>query len=155
MFSQTDARVQTRYRSPVRHEPIFAPNHPLANLDEIGIADLDGHPLALPDQSYDVRLAFDARRRAAGRDDMPVMFTTASLEIQIELARAGRAVLILPQMTVSRLMAEGALITRPFAPEARIETTLDLSQSITRPQSFAARHMIEFLETALKAQESS
>lgn len=149
MFSKPDSRLDTLYRKPVRHEPIMAPDHLLAQKSVIHITDLARHPLALPDHSYDLRLAFDAKRRAAGIEDMPVKFTTAALEIQIELARRGRAVLILPEITVARLIADGALVMRPFAPGSRIETTLDLSQSITRPQSFAARRMIAFLENAL------
>ncbi len=153
MFAKPDARLQTYYRSLVRHEPILSPDHPLAEKQSITMTDLQGHPLALPDESYDIRLAFDAKRRAAGFEDDPVMFTSPSLGVQVELARRARAVLILPEMAVARAIAEGALIVRPFAPEARIETTLDVSQSITRPQSFAARRMIEFLQAALQARE--
>ncbi|SFJ68719.1 LysR family transcriptional regulator [Celeribacter neptunius] len=149
MFAPVDARVVIRFRMPVRHEPILSPEHPLAAREELSISDLVGCRLALPNRSFGVRRQFDARLRAQGYEPSEAAFTTSSLELQKDLARRGSAVLILPQMTVQREIDNGDLVMRPFTPQSRIETLLDLSHSLTRHQSFAARQLLEFLERFL------
>lgn len=150
MFSKPDPRIETRFRMPVRHEPIMAADHVLAARDEISIQELARHPLALPDRSFGVRLAVDARLQAAGLENFKAAFTTSSLELQKELARRGSAILILPEMTVFHEIQGGSLVMRPFDEKSRIETMLELSCSVTRQQSLAARRLLEFLELFLR-----
>ncbi|MBE9638365.1 LysR family transcriptional regulator [Salipiger mangrovisoli] len=150
MFAPADARVMTRFRMPVRHEPILSPNHPLAAQERLSIADLVGHRLALPDRSFGVRRIFDTRLRTHGFDPFEAAFTTSSLELQKELARRGSAILILPQMTVQRELDDGDLVMRAFEPRSRIETLIELSHSVTRHQSFAARQVLDFLSGFLE-----
>lgn len=154
MFAPADARVMTRFRMPVRHEPILSPSHPLAMHERLSIADLLGHRLALPDRSFGVRRSFDTRLRTHGLDPIEAAFTTSSLELQKELARRGSAVLILPQMTVQHELDAGDLVLRPFEPRSRIETLLELSHSTTRHQSFAARQLLDFLSGFLERNHS-
>ncbi|MFT4011873.1 MAG: LysR family transcriptional regulator [Paracoccus sp. (in: a-proteobacteria)] len=144
MFTPPDPRIEVLLRLPVRHEPVMAPDHPLAALSEIALDDLLPHPLALPDRSYGLRRAFDARLRAAGTGPLRQTFTTASLELQKELACRGAAVLILPRQTVARELAAGTLLLRPFQRRDRIETHLELGRA-GHLQSAAARRLSEFL----------
>lgn len=150
MFAPVDNRIVTRFKMPVRHEPIMATDHPLASLDKISISDLIGHKLAIPDRNFGVRRALDARIRAAGFDPIDAAFTTSSLEMQKELAMRGSAILILPQMTVQRELDAGLLVLRPFDAKAKIETLLELSHSVARHQSYAARRLLEFVEGFLR-----
>ncbi|WP_273688621.1 LysR family transcriptional regulator [Ketogulonicigenium vulgare] len=150
MFAPIDRRIVNRFKMAVRHEPIMAPDHPLAVRDVIGIDDIMGHRLALPDRNFGVRRAFDARLRAHGIDARETGFTTSSLELQKELAMRGAAVLILPQMAVQREIDDGRLVARPFQPKDRIETLLELSHSVSRHQSLAARRLLEFIEAFLR-----
>ncbi|SLN43596.1 HTH-type transcriptional regulator CynR [Aquimixticola soesokkakensis] len=150
MFAPPDSRVETRFRTAVRHEPILSPDHPLAAQSQITIADLARTPLALPDRSFGVRRALDARFRAAGAGQAEPAFTTSSLELQKELGRRGSALLILPQMTVQREIEAGSLVMRPLEARQRIETLLELSHPISRQQSFAARRLLEFLDSFLR-----
>ncbi|TDE34909.1 LysR family transcriptional regulator [Antarcticimicrobium sediminis] len=150
MFAPADARVMTRFRMPLRHEPILSPRHPLAELEQITIPDIVDHRLALPDRSFGVRRSFDTRLRAYGFEPFETAFTTSSLELQKELARSGSAVLILPQMAVQREIDDGDLVMRPFAPRSRIETLLELSHSVARHQSFTARQLLDFLGAFLE-----
>ncbi|ARO14489.1 transcriptional regulator protein [Ketogulonicigenium robustum] len=150
MFAPVDTRIVNRFKIPVRHEPIMAADHPLAAQKTITVDDLVRHRLALPDRSYGVRRAFDARLRAHGFDASEAGFTTSSLELQKELAMRGVAVLILPEMAVQRELDAGYLVARPFIQKDRIETLLELSHSVSRHQSMAARRLLEFIESFLR-----
>jgi DNA-binding transcriptional LysR family regulator len=151
MFSPPEPQIEVRFRSPVRHEIIVSPGHPLASLAEITLPALLAHPLALPDRSYGVRLAFEARLRQAGLQLGEVAFTTTSLELQKELARQCAAALLLPEMTVAREIRAGNLVMRPLAASCRIETQLQLSRARNREQSFAANCLSDFLERFLRS----
>ncbi len=149
MFARQDARIVTRLRVPLQHEAVMAPNHPLALRHELTLGDLADHPLALPGTDFGLRRAFDARIRGAGLPPVAPTFTTASLELQKELARRGAAILILPAMTVARDVAAGDLVTRPFRTADRIGTLLELSHGTGRPLSLAARQLLDFFERFL------
>lgn len=154
MFATPESRTETRFRAPIRHEAIMSPNHPLAECDEITLHALIEYPLALPDQSFGVRRAFDARLRAAGIMHSESTFTTSSLELQKELARRETAVLILPEMTVKRELDAGSLVMRPLVATSRIETHIEMNRGVAGQRSFAARRMSDFLERFLEAEFS-
>ena len=145
MFAPKDPRVEILFRAPVAHEPIMAPDHPLAQQTEITLKNLIAHPLALPNRSFGVRRAFDARLQSLGLHLEESAFTTPSLEMQLELAARGSAVLILPRMTVARLINEGRLVSRPFKREEAITSFLELSHAIAQPQSIASTKLRDFL----------
>lgn len=152
MFSTADSRIETRFRAPIRHEAILSPDHPLARLDEIPLSELVHYALALPDRTFGVRRAFDARLRDAGIVLGESTFTTSSLELQKELARRGTAVLILPEMTVKREIGSGSLVMRPLVKSSRIETHLEMNRIATGQRSYAVRRMSDFLEGFLRAE---
>lgn len=145
MFAPKDPRVEILFRAPVAHEPIMAPDHPLAQQTEITLKNLIAHPLALPNRSFGVRRAFDARLQSLGLHLEESAFTTPSLEMQLELAARGSAVLILPRMTVARLINEGRLVSRPFKREEAITSFLEVSHAIAQPQSIASKKLRDFL----------
>ncbi|HWL57297.1 MAG TPA: LysR family transcriptional regulator [Paracoccus sp. (in: a-proteobacteria)] len=145
MFTPPDPRIEVLLRVPMRHDPVMAPGHPLAALDEVSLEDLLHHPLALPDRAFGVRRALDARIRARGLAAPEVAFTTASLELQKELACRGAAVMILPRQTVAREIGTGFLTQRPFCARDRIETYLELCRPVAHHQSRAARELSDFL----------
>ncbi|WP_430512046.1 LysR family transcriptional regulator [Pannonibacter phragmitetus] len=155
LFSPEDPRVAARVRVPVRHAAILSPEHPAAALKSIGLAALTSHALAVPDTSYSLRAALEARLRAGGHDPLAVSFTTASLTVQKELARLGAAILILPEIAVARDLALGSLIARPLAADAAIDTALQLSLSPERQLSFAASRFAASLERLLRARFGS
>jgi DNA-binding transcriptional LysR family regulator len=152
MFAPRDTRVEVLFRAPVRHEPVMSPDHPLARHDAIAMDDLIAHPLALPNRTFGVRRAFDARLHALGLHLDESAFTTPSLEMQVELAARCSAVLILPRMSVARLIDTGRLVARPFRPRDQIQSMLELSHAIAQPQSMASRKLRDFLGAFLKRQ---
>jgi DNA-binding transcriptional LysR family regulator len=155
LFSPEDPRVAARVRVPVRHAAILSPEHPAAPLKSLDLNALTTHALAVPDTSYSVRAALEARLRAGGHDPLSVSFTTASLTVQKELARLGAAILILPEIAVARDLALGSLVARPLAADAAIDTALQLSLSPERQLSFAASRFAASLERLLRARFGS
>lgn len=145
LFTPPRTETFVRCRVPVDHAAVMAPGHPLADRLQVGPRDLLAHPVAVPDAAFGVRQALDAQMREAGLPSLDPVFTTSALEIQLELARSGRAVLVLPPFTVRRDEAAGTLVARPFR-ELRIRTHLDLSHLKDRPLSFAAAKLVAVLE---------
>ncbi|WP_176084999.1 LysR family transcriptional regulator [Martelella sp. HB161492] len=152
MFTPPEAQMDIRFRLPVLHVPVMAPDHPIANLAEIPLEAIRAHPIAMPDRSFGIRRAFDYRQRSAGLEPVEIAFTTSSLELQKELARSGAAILILPAMTVMREIRAGELVAIPFAKQAEIASDLQLGRAKSTAPSFAAARLAEFLEEFLPAQ---
>jgi len=152
MFSPPDAQMDVRFKLRVRHEPVMAPDHPLASLAEIPLEAIRKHPLAMPDRSFGIRRTFDHGQRIAGFEPVDAAFTTSSLELQKELARHRAAVLVLPAMSVMREIEAGELVVRPFSSVNEIATDLQLGRARTTAPSFAAARLADFLEEFLPAQ---
>lgn len=145
LFTPQQAETAVRCRVPVDHAAVMAPDHPLADRLQVGPRDLLSYPVAVPDAAFGVRQALDGQMREAGLPALDPVFTTSALEIQLELARRGRALLVLPPFTVRRDEAAGTLVTRPFR-DLRVRTHLDLSHLKDRPLSFAAAKLVAVLE---------
>ncbi|MDS9467719.1 LysR family transcriptional regulator [Paracoccus sp. MBLB3053] len=150
MFTPPDPRIEVLLRLPMRHEPVMAPQHPLAALTEVTLEQLLQHPVAIPDRTYGVRRAFDARLQAAGLEPPHFAFVSASLELQKELACRGSAVMILPRQTVAREIEGGFLTLRRFCARDRIETHLELCRPLAHHQSAAASLLTDFLVDHLR-----
>lgn len=155
MFSPEEVRVRVRAQVPMAYRAIMAPDHPAAALPVLTLADLQAWPLALPDHGYSLRQAIEARLRAAKRSPAEVVFTTASMTVQKELARLGAALLILPELSVVRDLEQGLLVARPLGDDAQVDTRLQLSLPPDAPLSFAAerfaRHLEDLLQRSLSA----
>ncbi|MET3600576.1 LysR family transcriptional regulator [Martelella mangrovi] len=149
MFSPPDIQTETLFELPVLHEPVMAPDHPLAANDTITPEAIREHAVAMPDRAFSIRRDFDARQRVAGFEPMAAAFETSSLELQKELARSGAAVLILPAMTVAREIREKALTVRPFEKKSEIATDIRLIRTAGPTPTFAASQLAEFLKTFL------
>lgn len=152
MFSPQDPKIDVRFRIPVRHEVIMAVDHPLAKLEEISLEEIRRYPIAMPDNSFGIRVNFDQKQRMAGFEPIEATFTTSSLELQKELALLGTAILILPALSVIREINSGELVVRPFNTSNEIKTNLQLGRSKTVVPSFAAAKLAEFLEKFLPSQ---
>ncbi|MBO0344501.1 LysR family transcriptional regulator [Roseibium limicola] len=149
MFSPDDVRVNARVQVPLAYRAIMAPDHPLAALKQVGLEDLASVPLTLPDRSYSLRQALETRLKRAGMAPADVAFTTASMTVQKELARLGATLLILPELSVVRDLELGQLVARPLAPDARVDTQLQLSLPQDTSLSFAAERFSRHLALLL------
>jgi DNA-binding transcriptional LysR family regulator len=155
MFAPKDPRIEVLFSAPVCHEPIMSPSHPLASNAEVTMAQLIRYSLALPNRSFGIRRVFDARLNKLGLPTTDYAFTTPSLEMQIELALRGSAVLILPRMTVAKWLDMGQLVCRPFVKSEKIISSLELSHGINQSQSIAARKLKDFLKNFLEQRLSA
>ncbi len=153
MFSPKDSDTETLFELPVLHQPVMAPDHPLAAHGTVTLEAIRDHAVAMPDRSFSIRRDFDARQRDAGFEPMAATFETSSLELQKELARSGAAILILPAMTVVRELREKALTVRPFEKRAEIATDIRLLRTDGPTPTFAAKRLADFLMTFLSAHE--
>jgi DNA-binding transcriptional LysR family regulator len=150
LFTPSLHNVSVRCRLAIAHAAVVAPGHPLANREEIALADLHQYPVCLPDGSFGIRKAIDAEMMRAGLPPLDPVFTISSVAIQKEFARRGTAVLILPLITVRRECEAGDLKAIPLAGRP-LKTHLDLLQSRDRPLSFAAAKLQSFLERNMRA----
>jgi DNA-binding transcriptional LysR family regulator len=149
LFAAPTAGTKRRLRARVVYDVILAPHHALAALDEVPLAELIRHPLALPDPSFGVRQAFDA---VFAREKLTLdpVFVTGSLEMLKELALRGAAVTLLPPETVERELAAGQLVARPIAGGKGVRTVAELSVAEDRQLSFAAGKLLDFIERFMR-----
>jgi DNA-binding transcriptional LysR family regulator len=120
------------------------PDHPLARRDVLSVADLDGLPLVMFRDGYDLREATLAVCRQAG---FHPTFALEGLEMDGVLAccAAGLGAAVVP---ASIAVQGGRLVTVPFS-DADFRRIIGLASRRDRPWSHAARAFVELLRAAL------
>ncbi|CAN7550901.1 LysR family transcriptional regulator [Rhizobium sp. LjRoot258] len=149
LFAPPLSGTKVRLRSEIAYDLIVAPTHPGADRAEIPLKDIAEYSLALPDQSFSFRQAFDARIEKEGLNVEPV-FVTSSLEMLKELVLSGAAVTLLPALTVRREIEAGQLRAIPLAGKNAIRTYVDLCVAPDRQLSFAATKLVDFIERFMR-----
>ena len=99
MFAPENTRATICQRFRINHAAIMSPRHRLANMAAMSMKQLAQETLAIPDMSFGVRTSLERMARDAGVRLDPV-FVTGSLDLQIELAIRGSAVLVLPPLAL-------------------------------------------------------
>ncbi len=149
LFSKPEPGTKVRLRSEIVYDVIAAADHPAAAHSELSVSALARYPLAVPDQSFGARLAFDALFKQAGLTLDPV-FVTSSLEMQKELVLRGAAVTLLPALTVLRECRAGQLVAIPIAGGRGIRTPIDLCVAADRQLSFAAAKLLDAIDRFMR-----
>ncbi|CAN7588716.1 LysR family transcriptional regulator [Pararhizobium sp. LjRoot238] len=149
LFAPPLAGSKVRLRSEVTYDVIAAADHPAARHSEISLRALAPYPLAVPDQSFGARQAFDALFAREGLTLDPI-FITNSLEMQKELVLRGAAITLLPALAVSRECQAGQLVAVPVAGSKGVRTPLDLCVAPDRQLSFAAAKLLDFIERFMR-----
>ncbi|MBB3136087.1 DNA-binding transcriptional LysR family regulator [Rhizobium pisi] len=149
LFAPAMSGTKIRLRSEIAYDLIVTPQHPAAALAEIPLRKLVDYALALPEQSFGFRQAFDALIAKEGLSLDPV-FVTSSLEMLKELVLSGAAATLLPALTVRREIEAGQLSAIPLAGKKGIRTHVDLCVAPDRQLSFAATKLIDFIETFMR-----
>ncbi|MDM9626894.1 LysR family transcriptional regulator [Rhizobium sp. S152] len=149
LFAPPISGTKVRLRSQIAYDLIVAPTHPAASLKQVHLKDIADYALALPDQAFGFRQAFDALFEKAGLSFEPV-FVTSSLEMLKELVLSGAAVTLLPALTVRREIEAGQLFAVPLAPRSVIRTHVDLCVAPDRQLSFAATKLLDFIERFMR-----
>jgi DNA-binding transcriptional LysR family regulator len=149
LFAPAVAGTKVRLRSEIAYDLIVATSHPAAERQEVSLKDIADYPLALPDQSFGFRQAFDALFEKAGLS-FDAVFITSSLEMLKELVLSGAAATLLPALTVRREIEAGQLRAVPLAPKSAIRTHVDLCVAPDRQLSFAASKLLDFIECFMR-----
>lgn len=153
LFAPPTSETKVRLRSDITYDVIAAAGHPLAAQNEIPLAEIAAHSLAVPDRTFGARQAFDALFEREGLSLDPV-FETSSLEMQKELVLRGAAITMLPALTVQREIQAGQLVALPVAEGKGVKTPVDLCVAPDRQLSFAAGKLLDFLEGFMREQVS-
>ncbi|KAA0699161.1 LysR family transcriptional regulator [Neorhizobium sp. P12A] len=149
LFAPAMSGAKVRLRSEIAYDLIAAPNHPAAGRQDISLRELAEYSLALPEQSFGFRQAFDALFEKEGLELDPV-FITSSLEMLKELVLSGAAVTLLPALTVNREIQAGQLVAIPLSGKSRVRTHVDLCVAPDRQLSFAATKLLDFIERFMR-----
>lgn len=149
LFAPPMSGTKVRLRSEIAYDLITSPKHAAATRQEIQLKELVDYALALPDQSFGFRQAFDALLEREGLALEPV-FVTSSLEMLKELVLSGAATTLLPALTVRREIEAGQLCAIPFGGKAGIRTHVDLCVAPDRQLSFAATKLLDFIERFMR-----
>ncbi|MBH0236561.1 LysR family transcriptional regulator [Methylobrevis albus] len=144
------ASLDTGFRRNIRIGAVVAPEHPLAQLRQVTLADCLRHPLALPAKGLSLRAALDATAamRAGG---FRVALEANTLGLMKAAARSGGVVAFQTRVGLEADLAAGTLVFRPladadlpidqFAVISRGDTTLKLAPATFH--AFAVRELAE------------
>ena len=117
----TDPRLRMLARVPSRIGVVMAPDHPLAGLADISIADCLGYPMIIPDTSITIgALLADAFERSSVQVDTVV--ETNSIELLRQAATIGQTLAFLSEIEAGLDQSRGALTFVPLrAPEPFVQ----------------------------------
>lgn len=96
-------------------QPVLAvvePSHPFAARCSVGLDDLAGHPIGLPDRSFGIRQIVDGAV-LAGEVALSVKLETNSIDMVRQFALLGMGVSFLPRFSFEREAEAGTLIGIP------------------------------------------
>jgi DNA-binding transcriptional LysR family regulator len=144
-----EPKIRTRVSVVQPLTVLCAPIHPAAALSEITLEDLTKFDLCLPPKGFRIRTALlDAQRRT--RVNLEPMLVTTSLQMMREIAKAGRAVTVLPRTAALTELAEGSLVARPLRDPDLEHSTVSLIHRLGRQLDGAPARLLSVLEANLK-----
>jgi len=129
---------------------LCAPDHPAAEMEALTIADLKRFELCLPPQGFRIRSTLDDAQKRAHVWLEPRLVTT-SIQMMRETAKAGRALTVLPRISVIAELEEGSLVARPLLDDAIEHSTVSLIHRLGRQLEGAPARLLAVLEAKLKS----
>ena len=106
---------------------VAPPDHALSKRSRVSLTDLGGEPMLLTDRGCSYRRAFER-----------------------EMAKAGRAVTVLPRVATLAEIEEGSLIARPLIDDELEQSTLSLIHRLGRQLDGAPARLLAILEAKLR-----
>lgn len=142
-------RVVAASRQPIRL--IAPPDHPLAaQTTPPTLKDIAAYSLGLMHRSYGTRQIVE-RAEAAEKVLLTPSLTTNSINVLRQYVRSGLGVTLLPAFSVTRDIAEGALVAVPIANTLVSVSEARLVTRRGRQLPMAASHLLRFLAAQLQA----
>jgi DNA-binding transcriptional LysR family regulator len=145
-LAQKDIRVVHRHAAPIM--ALLAASHELATARSLTLARLAGYPLALPDASTTVRQMIDV---AASRQQLvlePVL-TSTHIGALLSFVLQGGGITLASQVSVRRLVQEGALVAVPLRDRGLDARDVELQVMVGRTLPPAVTGFLEFTKGML------
>lgn len=152
MILHTTSEPKIRTRSAVA-QPLMvlcAPTHPAAEMEALTIADLSQFDLCLPPQGFRIRGTLNHAEKRAQTWLEPRLVTT-SIQMMREIAKAGRALTVLPRISALAELEEGSLVARPLLDDEIEHSTVSLIHRLGRQLEGAPARLMAVLEARLKS----
>jgi DNA-binding transcriptional LysR family regulator len=127
---------------------VMRPDHPLARRRRVTLAQLQAHPVALPDRGSTVRQLFDIGCSHEGLAFEPV-FTSGSFEALANFVRHAGAVSVAGEITVRHRIRRGELCGVPIRAQGIDGRTVELQTLTGRTLPEGVRGFLAFLQERL------
>lgn len=144
-----EPKIRTRLSVEQPLTVLCSPDHPAAKLDSVTMEDLASYVLCLPPKGFRIRATLAAAERRA-RVVLEPMVVTSSIQLMRDLARAGRAVTVLPRISALTELDEGSLVAVPLRDEELEHSTVSLIHRLGRQLDGAPARLLSLLENNLK-----
>jgi len=145
-----EPKIRTRLSVSQPLTVLCSPKHPAAALPSLTLEDLARFDLCLPPKSFRIRATLlHAERRA--RIMLEPMLVTDSIQMMRDIAKAGRAVTVLPRISALAELAEGTLVARPLMDPELEHSTVCLIHRLGRQLDGAPARLLLQLENSLKS----
>lgn len=145
----TEPKIRVRASVVQPLQVLCAPGHPVAALESLTIEELARHACCLPPMGFRIRQILNAAEKRAHVWLEPTL-TTTSIHVMREIAKAGRAVTVLPRVSIIAELEEGSLVARPLRDDALDQSTLSLIHRLGRQLDGAPGRLLALLEAKLK-----
>lgn len=152
MILHTTSEPKIRTRAAVA-QPLMmlcAPEHPAAQMEALTIADLSKFKVCLPPSGFLIRSTLHHAEKRAQVWIEPCLVTN-SIQMMREIAKAGRALTVLPRISALAELEEGSLVARPLLDDAIEHSTVSLIHRLGRQLEGAPARLMSILETKLKS----
>ncbi|MXP29291.1 LysR family transcriptional regulator [Porphyrobacter algicida] len=140
-------RVRTSALQPLM--VICSPTHPLAADDGVTLPALAEQSLCLPPKGFRIRQTLAAAELRFNVWLQPQL-TTGSIHVMREIAKEGRAVTVLPPISVLSDLEEGSLVALPLMDADLEHTTIGLIHRLGRQLSGPPGRMLSLLEKRVR-----
>lgn len=144
-----EPKIRTRVSVSQPLTVLCAPGHPVAALETVTMAELARHALCLPPKGFRIRTQL-AQAERRGRVMLEPMLVTTSIQMMRDVAKAGRAVTVLPRISAVTELAEGSLVARPLIDPELEHSSVSLIHRLGRKLDGAPARMLSLLENNLK-----
>ena len=121
---------------------ILSPAHRLAGAPVLGVADIAGEDIALPDSSFGIRRLVDAIFAEYGITPRPVIEANSIQALRQFVSINHRAVTFIPHFTVSRDIEMKRLVAVPMRERRLAIATIDIIVRKGRPLSIPAERFL-------------
>lgn len=144
-----EPRIRTRAAVPQPLLAVCSRDHPAAQMQALTLADLARHKLILPPKSFRIRQLLGSAE-ARQHVYLDPCLTTDSIHVMRAIAKEGRALTVLPRISILGDLQDGSLIARPLSIEVE-EPAIALVHRVGRQLDGVASRLLSTLEARFKA----